>query len=77
MTAALFRRLPPTSPMLRCKFDFKEKVFAMWIRIMGGLLDPDPRGQMPILIQEVKHTEIKLKMAMKRKKNLKIKMQLI
>ena len=30
-----------------------------WIHIIGGLLDPDPHGQ--IWIQEVKSSEIKLK----------------
>ena len=32
-----------------------------WIRIIGGLLDPDPHGQIRIQIQEVKSSEIKLK----------------
>ena len=36
-----------------------------WIRIIGGLMDvdPDPHGQIRIRIQEVKSSEIKLKIA--------------
>ena len=44
-----------------------------WTHIMGGPLDPDPHGQMPIWIQEVKHTVIKLKIAIKINKKKKEK----
>ena len=43
------------------------------IRIIGGLLDPDPHGQMRIRIQEVKSSEIKLKIAATYKSKMKRK----
>ena len=38
-------------------------VFRIRIRIIGGLLDPDPHLSMRIRIQEVKSSQIKLKIA--------------
>ena len=52
-------------------------VFRIRIRIIGGLLDPDPHGRRRIRIQEVTNSEIKLKIAItyksEKKGNLKIK----
>ena len=45
------------------------------IRIIGGLLDPDPDGQMRIRIQEVKSSEVKVKIAATYKSEKKRKLK--